>query len=205
MTVKKPRPLKASTAKVHSTTSEFADWKTGKIITAMSQDEKRFYHILRWQDEIQDIQAQYPLRNDLVDEIIKDLEESEYFKPDPFDDNREPLTTDFFCTMRDGTYRAYQVKDNPEDVSSLSDERRVYIEKLYFKSLGIPWRLIFAEDIDIAYADNIKSAVRYYDEKNAHDYISKYKHLVATKQIDIDLRHGLVDWTANAKAFFGKK
>jgi len=87
-----------SAAESHSegTTAEFRDWKTGRIVTCLSQGERMFYHILRWNDDVIDIQEQKQLDNDLVDAVIRKLTgDNSIVEPSLLDDNRESLTRNF--------------------------------------------------------------------------------------------------------------
>ena len=195
--------ISASESHSEGTTAEFRDWKTGRIVTCLSQGEKMFYHILRWNDEVVDIQEQYPLDNKLVDAVVAKLsKEDAILLPDELQDNREPYTADFLVTMANGDKRAYQVKRNRMQINTLHDKRRIAIEGTYWNCLHIPFKLIYAEDIDEAYYNNIARAVRYYDESNVFDNVSQFQHLVATKQVQIDMKSGLVDWKKAATEYF---
>ena len=76
------------------------------------------------------------------------------------------------------------------------------IEGLYWESQHIPFKLIFADKIDKDYHNNIKRAVLYYNKDDVFDDISRFQHLVATKQVKIDMRNGLVDWKKAATEYF---
>ena len=185
------------------TTAEFRDWKTGRMITCLSQGEKMFYHILRWNDDVVDIQEQYPLDNTLVDTIIAKLSDgASIYLPDDLEDNREPYTADFLVTMANGDKRAFQVKRNEQQINTLHDKRRIAIEGAYWNCLHVPFKLIYADRINETYYNNIARAVRYYDESNVFDDVLRYQHLVATKQVQFDMKNSLVDWKKAATEYF---
>lgn len=193
--------IKASRAKSIGTTSEFVDYKTGRMVTCLSQGEKKFWYILRWNDDVLDIKEQYPLDDELVDKIYIQLFGENSINTEI--ESNKHLTTDFFVTLRNGEHRAFQIKPNENSISNPHDLKRLQVEQLYFKSLGIQWNLIYSDDINQAYFDNIQRAVRYYDVSKAHDKVSKFQHLVATKQInDIDLQAGPIDWKKSADEYF---
>lgn len=195
--------IKASRAKSVGTTSEFCDYKTGRMVTCLSQGEMRFWHILRWNDDVLDIKEQYPLDDNLVDKIYITLFGENSVNPEI--EATKQLTTDFFVTLRNGEKRAFQIKPNLNSINNPHDLKRLQVEKLYFKALGIPWKLIFTDDINLVYFDNIKRAVTYYDASKVHDQTSMYQHLVATKKIrDIDMQSKPLDWKKLAEEYFRK-
>lgn len=195
--------IKASRAKSVGTTSEFVDYKTGRMVTCLSQGEMKFWHILRWNDDVLDIKEQYPLDDNLVDKIYIQLFGENSINPEVESDKH--LTTDFFVTLRNGEKRAYQIKPNENSIKNPHDMKRLQVEKLYFKSLNIPWKLIFTDDINLVYFDNIKRAVAYYDALKVHDETSKFQHLVATKEIvDIDMQSKPLNWKKLAEEYFRK-
>ncbi len=192
--------IKASRAKSVGTTSEFVDYKTGRMITCLSQGEMKFWHILRWNDDVIDIKEQYRLDDDLVDKIYIRLFGSK--SVDIENNNINFLSTDFFVTLKNGENRAFQIKPNENSIMNNHDLKRLEVERLYFQSIGIPWKLIYSDDINQIYFDNIKRAVTYYDESKVHDLISSYQHLVATKKIIIDMKSSSINWKKQAEEYF---
>lgn len=197
--------VKAANTKSVGTTSEFIDYKTGKMITCLSQNEERFFYLLRWNDNVIDIQSQYELDNRLVDKVIAELTGYDpNYKPDPLPDNRKKLSSDFLITLRNGKNVAYQVKNSPNDISKPIEERRLKIESLYWKALGVEWQLVFGNRINRDYVTNIKHATKYYDKSKVHDKTSLFQHLVANKKVEIDMENGLVEWKQLATEYFEK-
>lgn len=194
--------VKASKAKSSGTTAEFNDYKTGESVTCLSQGEKRFWYILRWNDNVADIKTQYPLDGKLLDRIYIDRFGENSVLPDYVKSSESTLSTDMFVTMKDGSHRAFQVKPNTDAFSKERDCHRIIIEKLYFQALKIDWYLVLTDDLDIAYADNIADAVRYYDKADVHDNVSLFQHLVATKQVKINLHNHRLSWKKEANLYF---
>ncbi len=193
--------VKATKKGLRSTTSEFKDYKTGKPVVCLSQGEMMLWYILRWNDDVDYIDTQVALSNAGVDEIIAEMEGSPVYIPDPvIEDKREPLSTDLVAHLTNGEMRTFQVKASPKDIESIHEARRLYIEALYWKSRGVPWRLIFKSDINAVYVENIRRAVRYYDLSKVHDSESYLQYLIATKQKVIDdMQSELIDWKALAE------
>lgn len=56
----------------------------------------------------------------------------------------------------------------------------------YWESLGVPYHLVFKEDLNIVYAENIRQAVQYYCAEDVFDRISMIKYLIAHKMLLIE-------------------
>jgi hypothetical protein len=176
------------------TTAEPIDWKHGRTIQCLSEGERMLYYILRWNDKVDDINEQFPLPLETV-EIARRLG----FKH-PKDEGTH-MTTDMLVWLTDGRRRAYSLKSSWKDVreemwEAEEDKKRVRrtiqklaIEKFYWTEQKVEWRLVVKEDLDVKYADNIRRCVEYYDRKKVHDRISAVKHLIATKQLKVEM-HG---------------
>ena len=211
--VKKPsvKRITAANSKSIGTTVEMLDWKSKELKTFLSQGEMKAYCILRWQDEVINIETQYPLDNDLIDRVIARLSDTEHGKTDiteiinsttTIEDKRTPYTTDLFATLKNGTYKAFQVKPNPDTIArNVKVARRLLIEKEYFRMLNIPWAILYSDDINIDYFLNIKTAVRYYNPKDCHDDISKFQCLVSHKIVKIEMKTGIVDWKGETEKY----
>jgi hypothetical protein len=99
----------------------------------------------------------------------------------------------------DGHQEAVSIKDSRKDVDyklakteyemnqAMRTAEKLLIEKKYWAEKGITWKLLYKEDLDPQYVNNIRRIVVYYDENKVHDDISRVKHLIATKQITVDL------------------
>lgn len=194
------------------TAADLFDWKTREHKTFLSQGELKFYYILRWQDNVVDIKTQYPLDNQLVDKVIKKLSEDDTGKTDVtelmnladidvIDDNREPYTTDMLAILKDGTCKAFQVKPTIQSINYPKIARRLLIEQAYFRELKIPWQIIYADEINNDYYQNIRSAVQFYDPKECHNDISKFQCLVSHKLVDLDMESSLVDWKKETQKY----
>lgn len=86
------------------TCSNPKDWKTGRTVELLSQGEAYYWHILRWNDEIEDIREQYPLDLETTLEICDD-----YNVKHPR--NRHTyMTSDFYVTYKDGKEKVFSVK-----------------------------------------------------------------------------------------------
>lgn len=175
------------------TTANVIDWKHGRTIQLLSGAEEMYYYVLRWDDRVVDIREQYPLN---LSETVKIAERIGVKHPR---NNKTHMTTDLYVTYDDGTYGAFSVKYSRKDVdctlASTEEERKkvkrtaekLMIEKLYWQEKGVKFNLVFREDLQPVYVDNIRRAVTYFRPETVHDRMSCVKHLIATKQIKVDM------------------
>lgn len=174
------------------TTANVIDWKHGRAIQLLSGAEEMYYYALRWDDHVVDIREQYPLD---LNETVKIAKRIRVRHPK---NNRTHMTTDLYVTYDDGTYGAFSVKYSRKDVDytlASTEERekvkrtaeKLAIEKLYWLEKGVKFNLVFREELPPVYVDNIRRAVTYFRPETVHDRISCVKHLIATKQIKVDM------------------
>ncbi len=181
------------------TTAEIIDWKHGRTVQCLSEGERMLYYILRWNDKVDDINEQYPLP-------LETVKIAELLKVRHPKDNGTHMTTDMLVWLNDGTRKAYSLKSTWKEVkeelcNNDKEKRRVQrtleklaIEKYYWTTQDVEWRLVIKEDLNVIYADNIRRCVEYYDRARVHDRISMVKHLIATKQITVDMKKTLLDF-----------
>ena len=177
--------IKTSKFNSTGTTAVVVDWKTGRGIHCLSQGEVLWFYILRWDDDNIDIKEQVPLDMNICNEIFDKT-------GIPKVRNRKfVMSTDFLVTKNDGSRIAYSVK-NDRDI----DERTLQllcVEKMYWMSQGIDFKILFKEDVNIILANNIRVLVEFYSPESVMDEISNAKHLLAIKKKKIDLTTRMID------------
>ena len=52
--------------------------------------------------------------------------------------------------------------------------------------------MIYKEDIDRTFCNNIRLMVAYYDKANVFDAVSEFRHRVALKEIAVDMKTKLI-------------
>lgn len=163
------------------TTSNPIDWKNGRVMELLSQAEYWWYLQLRWDDDVIDIREQFPLcREDMFAIAKKEHMDFPWLQA-------VTLTTDFLVTYKDGKDKALSVKSSIKDLDDDKVLIRQYLEKLYWESKGIPWDIVFKEDLPRQRIKNIGSVTQYYSKKYIHDKHSVIKHLIANKEIIVDM------------------
>lgn len=164
------------------TTSVIPDWKNGRGIHCLSQAEAFWYYVLRWDDSNVDIREQFPLERELTLLLC-----DEYGFKHPGYNSDYIMTTDFLITKDNGSLEAYSIKVNRE----LSERalQILCIEKLYWMNMGIQFRILFKEDLNITLVNNIRNVVKFYDDSSVFDDLSHIKHLIAVKSIPWDMEN----------------
>lgn len=157
------------------------DWKNGRVMHLLSQAELWWYYELRWDDNVTDIREQYPL------DLSNTTEIAELLGVRHPGNGRIHMTTDFLVTYKRNGLRAYSVKSRRSDLDGERVLEKLCIEKQYWEQRKVPWKLLFKEDLQKQRITNIRTVVEYYDAKNVHDPISRIKHLIAVKQISVDM------------------
>lgn len=180
--------IKAREFNSTGTAHNIVDWKSGRTIELLSEGETWLYYILRWDDRVADIREQFPLN---LAETNAIADNSGIMRVDKGEDN---MTTDLLVTMDDGTFRAYSVKADRSQTVAPRDIEKLWIEKTYWNTHKIPWKLVYKIDLNRDYADNIRLCVEYYNQKWVFDKMSMLKHLIAKKVIIVDMKHGPLDF-----------
>ena len=151
----------------------------------MSQGETMWYFLLRWDDSNIDIREQFPLDNKIT---LKIADELGIKHPQ---DRNHIMTTDFLVTKSDNSLHAYSVKVD----KNLNDRtvELLYIEREYWKYNGVPFDMLYATDVNQVWVNNIRLVTEFYNKNAIYDKYSYVKHLIAVKEIDLDLSKTVID------------
>lgn len=163
--------------------TSFPDWKHGRMVELLSRGELAYYLLLRWNDNVDDIREQFPLNLKITNSIAKQLGFRAMHK------GNKRMTTDMVLTMADGSLAAISIKSSREDFKK--NERTIelqMIEYYYWKSLGIPWTVLYKEDVNPIEVENIMDVVSYYNMTKVPDEIGLVKYLIAHKYIIVDMK-----------------
>ena len=180
------------------TCSNPIDWTTGRTVHLLSQGEKQLWYILRFNDEVDDIREQFPL--DIV-ETLRLAEELGIQHPHN-QDGPCVMTTDMLVDMKDGQRVAISVKDKRSTVNESSRTiEKLYLEQQYWEEKGIKWKLIYKEDLNEIYAQNIEEIMYYYNYQYVCDDISLLKYLMANKVILVDMKTNLLNYKELSEIF----
>ena len=175
------------------TTSNPVDWKNGRTMQLLSQGEMYAYYINRWDESVIDIREQFPL--DLEDTLR--IADSEHLKHPK---NRESrMTSDLLLDYADGSQKVLSIKRNR---SALDDDRttvKLWIEQEYWKGKGVPFEVLFANEMNLTMVTNIRLVAEFYDLSDVFDSVSYLKYLIAHHQIRQDMEMKIIPFCRLAK------
>lgn len=177
------------------------DWKDGRQRHLLSQNEVRFYYILRWDDNVIDIREQFPL------DIATTKEIAAGFGVKHPGNGHDPMTTDFLVDYIDEKgivrQRAYSVKNDRSVIfGDLNDQkvaRAVEIQRIemsYWKRNKTPFKIIFGDELNKAYVSNIAAVTSFYDIRTVNTPQSFLLWLLAHKYIKVDMESAPLDFPA---------
>lgn len=179
-------------------THNIVDWKHGRTVELLSEGEAWLYYILRWDDNVDDIREQYPLDLDTTNDIADKASIMRVAK------GQDCMTTDLLVTRHGGKLEAYSIKASKTDLANPRTLEKLWIEKMYWNLKGTPWKLVYKEDMNSVYADNIRLCVEYYDENRVHDETSAVKHYIAIKTIKVDMETAPLNFNELTRIYGGK-
>lgn len=170
------------------TASIIIDWITGRPVHLMSQGEAALWYELRYDPDNRDIREQYPLNKE---ETMKIAERLGYKHPaNPKTGELTTMTTDFLVTRSNSSMIAITVKTDFETLQKNSRTKEKFeIEKTYWEQRKIPLLFRPKSSVNKQYANNIRFVSVFYnlDDSYIPDDMTIMKHLIARREIDVDL------------------
>jgi hypothetical protein len=173
--------IKIQEVKSQGTACTVTDYKHGREIHLLSQGEMYYYYLLRWDDNVMDIRERYPLNLIETKKICDSLRWRH-----PFNETTH-MTTDFLITHADGSFVAYGVQSDREELENPRIVEKLYVEKLYWQRRGIAFKLLFKSDVNRIRVRNIIDVVSCYDPRNIQDAFGAIRHKIAHKEILVDM------------------
>lgn len=154
-----------------------------RTVDTLSMGEKEFFWIMRFRDDVEQIQEQMMLSSETVRNIC---EEHGFRIP------RNVLSTDFLITFRNGSRIAYSIKSGADDFNSDSPKYqsllvRQYIEMEYWKRYAIDFRIVLRENLNKTLAVNVEHCMAYYDPAHVQSEEAMLKYLVAHKAVSVPM------------------
>lgn len=176
------------------TCSNPVDWITGRTVHLFSQGEAQVWHILRWADDVVDVQEQYPL---ILEDTLRLA--AKYEIPHP-NRGKTKMTSDFLVKLTDGEFKVISVKTSRRELDDRTAEK-LFLEKQYWREKGVPFELVFSKEINTIFAENIRTVVAFYDSKYVvgSDDIAVLKHLIAHKKVCVEMKAARLDYPALLK------
>ncbi len=162
------------------------DYKNSRMVELLSRGEMYFWYMLRFRDDVLEIREQFPL--DLETTVAL----AHFYGIRHPKDTRTRMTSDFLVDYADGHQEVFSVKNSRESLNrSERCREKLFLEQKYWESQGVKFHIVFTEDIDILYANNIRVCSYFYHESSVYDHISLLKHMIINKEITVDLHQRL--------------
>lgn len=176
-----------------NTTYNVVNWKTGRMMELPNKPMHDAFLFLNWQSDVIDIRELYPVDVDALQPFIQQASHELAAYGETLTDGilRHVICTDFLVTLRDNTYAAYMVAKNHSAMSNAKVEQ-VYLLKRYWNNREVPFHLLYTDSFNKTFIQNLCICMPFYAEGSYTDSIGRFKHLVATKQITIDMTKGLI-------------
>lgn len=174
---------KANESRSKGASAELFDPIAGRTVDVLSNGERFLFWILRFDERSVEIREQQALHPDLVARAAAELH---LRTPDDI------LTTDMLVLFNDGTLTAYSVKKSRSELTPYTSNgrktiRRQSLELRHWQLLGIPFKIVFTDEMDRCRAENIERVMTYYDPVWVHTPDQMYKYLIAHHVVEIDL------------------
>jgi hypothetical protein len=135
------------------TVSRILGSKTDRVHHFMSANEKSYFYLLEWSDDVLDIREQYPLIDiELAVELA--AKAGIRYPCDSFSGFPYVLTCDFMITTKNG-FKARTIKQSSELQNPRTLEK-LEIERRYWESAGIDWRIVTEREISVSKVKNIE-------------------------------------------------
>jgi hypothetical protein len=134
------------------TISRVAGHKTGRVHHFLSRNELNYFYLLEWSNKVLDIREQYPLIDvALAADIARRAGIS--YPRDNISGFPYVMTCDFMITTREGL-KARTVK-HTADLHTPRTIEKLEIERRYWISQGIDWRIVTEREIPVQMCRNI--------------------------------------------------
>lgn len=177
--------IKANEAHSTGVAVQIHDPISNRTVDVLSQCEKKWYMIFRFNSEVDEIYEQYRLDTSVIHKIQTE-------KGYPL--STHSLTTDFLVKYKDKHFEAFSIKDsasfrNPASYKDparfLAAQRRFDVERLYWEQNGIAFKELYGDEVNPILAKNISTLMHYYssDLITTDDTESMLKYLMAHQYI----------------------
>lgn len=144
--------------------SRIKGWKAGRVHHLLSQQELRYFYVLEWSPSVTDIREQYPLLP--LEETFDIARRLDIRHPtDPATKQPIVMTTDFLVTIRLGDSEVDQARTVKCEKDLLSKRvlEKLEIERRYWESRGVDWKIVTEKQIPVELARNIEWVHQYRD------------------------------------------
>ena len=167
------------------------DWITGRTVCLLSRTEEYIWYILRFDSQITDIREHFRLDSDEVKRIASEKNLSDFLKDD------KDITVTFLVDFKDGESMAFLLYEDEFDMQQNCIKQEII--KSYWEKRNVHVSVVFKNQINKIYAENIRDVVRYYWRGYVFDDVSLTKYYIANRMLEINLRTKRIDFVTLAK------
>ena len=137
----------------HGTVSRIFSYKTNRVHHFLSHNELCFFYLLEWSKQVLDIREQFPLLNvELATDVA--LCAGIRYPRDSISGFPYIMTCDFMITTAHGL-KARTIK-SASDLTNKRTLEKLEIERRYWDSLGVDWKIVTEHEIDFQKAKHIE-------------------------------------------------
>jgi hypothetical protein len=148
--------LRVNDVSSHGKSTKIHGIKTDRTHHLLSENEHRFFLCAEFNQRVIDIREQFPLFP--VDMVVRVAREAGIEYP-LHKKSQDPtvLTTDFLLTLKNQENHSYlAIAVKPEEKLRESGVlERLEIERLWWETMGVPWRLVIDNQLDRKIAQNL--------------------------------------------------
>lgn len=161
-----------------------------RLIHLMSNIERDVYFTLRSNENVLELFEQFPLLPRRKTEELC----NKYLLRHPRDPRTMKnivMTTDFLLLIKDKEgkkkWQACAVKPS-KDLSDKRTREKLFIEKMYWESIGVQWGIMTELQINKYYVNNVILCKSGYTGTGNGTYYDLLKYLIVQKEIDVDMK-----------------
>lgn len=186
--------------------SRIHGWKTDRLHHFLSDNEKYYFFLLEWADNVVDIREQFPLlEREMVQQIADDAGIDH--PKDRETGAQTVMTTDFVITLRLGN-KIVDIARTIKPYGKLDEKRTIEkfeIERRYWTAKGIDWGIVTEKELPIDFIANIESIHKSYwleDDNEIHRnqltyIVGRLKSLINQSDAPLTEITALLDYELN--------
>lgn len=171
----------------HGIVSRVKGRTTGRVHHLMSNNELAYFYILDWSDVAVDIREQYPL-SDLECAVSAATQAGIKYPTDQVSGYPYVMTCDFMITTEKGL-KARTVKMTTE-LSNRRTLEKLEIERRYWMTQGVDWKIITERNISFQKAKNIEWLYMAQDLYMSSEFVCARRAMI---QLLLDGRYCVLD------------
>ena len=169
------------------TCSNYIDWKTKRQLNLFSQVELKHFLMLRWRDDVVEINEHVPISDEDIQAIQKEARQNNISTSI----RKKEFT--FVLELINGRKTGVCVVNNKNQLSNKEIES-LWIKKQYCICNNMDFQLLDKNDINDTLVKNIRLVVEFYDRSSVFDQTSAIKYLIANKMLSVEMNTKILNF-----------